>query len=25
VVVHRRPAVRCRWVWSRGVRVRRCW
>ena len=24
VVVHRRPTVRCRWVWSRGVRVRRC-
>lgn len=30
VVVHRRPVVvhrpmRCRWVWVRGVRVRRCW
>jgi hypothetical protein len=23
-VVVRRPAVRCRWVWVRGVRVRRC-
>jgi hypothetical protein len=25
VVVHRRPAVRCRWVWVHGRRVRRCW
>jgi hypothetical protein len=24
VVVHRAP-VRCRWVWVRGARVRRCW
>jgi hypothetical protein len=22
--VVRRP-MRCRWVWARGVRVRRCW